>query len=69
MKAYSYNATGSDGLTYPVRPMLEDVELDALQRVGILGEVFEVAGVHTAAESLVAGLQKDFYLSCGGVIQ
>lgn len=69
MKAYSYNATGSDGFTYSVRLMLEDVELEALQRVGIIGAVSEVVGMQPTTDALIAELQKEFYTACGGLPQ
>lgn len=69
MKCYSYDATGSDGFTYSVRLMLEEVELEALQRVGIIGAVSEIVGMQATTDALVAGLQKEFYTACGGLPQ
>lgn len=69
MKAYSYEAKGSDGFTYSVRLMLEDVELEALQRVGIIGAVSEVVGMQPTTDALIAGLQKEFCTACGGLPQ
>jgi len=69
MKCYSYEATGSDGLAYSVRLMLEEAELKALQRVGIIGDVSEVLGTRAATDALIAGLQKEFYAACGGLPQ
>lgn len=66
MKAYSYTAKGSDGFTYSVRLMLEEIELEALQRAGIIGEVSEVVGMQPTTDALIAGLQKEFYTACGG---
>lgn len=69
MKVYIYDATGSDGFSYSVRLMLEEVELAALQRVGIIGEVSEVVGMQATSDHLVAELQKEFYTACGGLPQ
>lgn len=69
MKVYIYDATGRDGFSYSVRLMLEPVELAALQRVGIIGEVHEVVGMQATSDHLVAELQKEFYTACGGLPQ
>lgn len=69
MKVYCYDATGSDGFSYSVRLMLEEVELEALQRVGIIGAVSEVVGMQATSDHLVAELQKEFYTACGGLPQ
>lgn len=69
MKCYSYDATGMDGQTYSVRLMLEPLELEVLQRVGIIGEVSEVVGMQATTDALIAGLQKEFYTACGGLPQ
>lgn len=69
MKAYVYTAKGSDGFTYSVRLMLEEIELEALQRVGIIGAVSEVVGMQPTTDALVAGLQREFYTACGGLPQ
>lgn len=69
MKAYSYDTTGSDGITYSVRLMLDPLELAALQRVGNIGAVSEVVGMQPTTDALIAGLQKEFYTACGGLPQ
>lgn len=69
MKCYCYDATGIDGHSYSVRLMLEPLELEVLQRVGVIGEVSEVVGMQATTDELIAGLQKEFYTACGGLPQ
>ncbi len=69
MKVYVYQAIGTDGFKYSVRLLLDAEELIALQAAGVIGEVDEVIGMQEAADSLVAGLQKQFYTACGGLTQ
>ena len=69
MKVYAASAVGLDGAPYSVRLLLEPEELAGLQAAGIIGEVQEVVGMQDAADSLVAGLQKQFYTASGGLPQ
>ena len=69
MKAYSATLTGSDGLRHSVRYLLEEDELISLQSVGLVGDVLEIVGMQEVADTLVAGLQKEFYTACGGLPQ
>lgn len=69
MRVYVYSARGADGFSYSVRLLLEPEELHGLQRAGIVGEVSEVIGMQEAADTLVAGLQKEFYTATGGLPQ
>ena len=69
MKAYSATLTGNDGLLHNVRYLLDVAELSNLQSVGLVGEVGEIKGMQEVADSLVAGLQKQMYTACGGLVQ
>ena len=69
MKVYSTTKTGSDGLQYNLRMLLDLCELQGLQSAGIVGQALEVVGMQDVADSLVAGFEKQAFTACGGVVQ
>lgn len=70
MKPYSAIHTAADGQAYSVRYLLDDAELAGLQAAGLVPlNAAEVVGMQDAADSLVAGLQKQLYTAMGGVMQ
>ena len=68
-KVWSEIKEGSDGLSYSVRYLLDDEEMNSLQNVGIVGAVYQLVGMQDAADLLVAGYEKQQHESNGGTIQ
>ena len=69
MKVWSETKTGSDGLSYSVRYLLDDEELDGLQSAGLVGAVYQVIGMQDAADRLMAGYEKQQFEASGGLVQ
>lgn len=69
MRGWAEFKRGPDGMLYSVRYLLTDSELAGLQRAGLIGEVFEVVGVQTAAAQLTAKYEKEAMLADGGYLQ
>ena len=68
MKPYGEFKTGADGKLYAVRYLLTPEELAGLQKAGIIGDVVEIVGLQSAAETVVAMLERDF-LAAAGVLE
>ena len=69
MKVWTETKTGNDGLKYSVRYLLEDDELSGLQNAGVIGSVYQIVGMQEAADSVIAGFEKQIYTSFGGQVQ
>jgi hypothetical protein len=69
MKVWTEFKTGGDGRLYGLRYLLTDQECRHMQSVGLLGEVFEVVGMQTAADQTMATFECDQMLHKGGAIQ
>jgi hypothetical protein len=69
MKVWTEFKTGGDGRLYGLRYLLTDQECRHMQRVGLLGEVFEVVGMQGAADQTMAAFERDQMLTKGGAIQ
>ena len=70
MKVFSFEAAGRSGRRYEVRLLLEAEELAALQAEGVVpGDVCEVVGMQTAADTLVAAFEREALVVAGGVVQ
>ena len=69
MKAYGEFKTGNDGKKYAVRYFLDEEEVAGLQQAGIIGDVVEIVGLQSAAETVVAMLERDFLAAAGALEQ
>lgn len=68
MKAYNTNKTGSDGLIYSVRLLLEPDELEGLQRAGVIGSATEIVELQDVVDSLIANFEKQIFITVGGIL-
>jgi hypothetical protein len=64
MKVYTYNKTGTDGLLYGVRLLLDPDELTALQAVGLVPEVSETIALKWVADQTVAQMERNSLEPC-----
>ena len=69
MKVWSEFKTGTDGKLYGVRYLMTDQECRHMQSIGIIGEVFEVVSMKTAADQTVAQFELEQTLIDGGLVQ
>ena len=70
MKIYSCQATGRSGITYSVRLMLEEGEVEALMQEGIIPlDTMEVLDMQDVADTMVAQIERRSLLDSGGVLQ
>jgi len=69
MKVWSELKEGTDERLYGVRSLLTEEEVRGLQAAGVIGEVFEVVSMKTAAEQTMAAFERDQMLHEGGAIQ
>lgn len=68
-RIWSETKTGTDGRQYDVRYMLTRQELEHMQKVGLVGDVGEIVGMQTAADAMVAQLEREAMLVEGGRVQ
>ena len=69
MKVWSEFKTGTDGRLYGVRYLLTDEECRHMRSIGLIGEVYEVVSMKTAADQAMAAFERDQMLHEGGAIQ
>ena len=69
MKVWSEFKTGTDGRLYGVRYLLTDEECQHMRSIGLIGEVFEVVSMKTAADQVMAAFERDQLIHEGGALQ
>jgi hypothetical protein len=69
MKVWSELKTGTDGRLYGIRYLLTDEECSHMRSIGLIGEVFEVISMKTAADHVMAAFERDNLLHNGGSLQ
>lgn len=69
MLVFSEVRTGQDGAQYSVRHLLTRQELAGLQAAGVVGDVFEVVGMQSVADAVVARFELEAVIASGGRVQ
>ncbi len=69
MKVWSETRTAPNDEAYDVRLLLTEKEAEHLQAVGVVGPLWEVVGMQTLADSVMAGFEKEAHTATGGAIQ
>lgn len=69
MKVWSETRKSKAGREYEVRLLLTDKEAKHLQAAGVVGELWEVIGMQTAADATVARFELEAHTATGGAIQ
>jgi hypothetical protein len=70
LKAWSFDAVGSDGLCYSVRLLATTQELEGWQRAGLVPQTaVELVGMQDAADQLVAQFEREAYVIQWGALQ
>lgn len=69
MKVWSETRIAPSGEAYDVRVLLTDTEAEHLQAVGVVGPLWEVVGMQTLADSVMAEFERQAHTATGGAIQ
>lgn len=56
MKLYNLPLTGSDGNVYGIRAYQTEQEIAQFQRVGIMGEAFEIESIEDVSDEAIADM-------------